>query len=153
MPRGEPCKKKSQRSGRTKCMCVYKDTHAVSLIFTWLLFCVCVCAEEGSKEKINEEETSSSKYSLGSYCMFDSECGSDEEIRKEEDIAIPQAGLNLGLHAYKGIRISKSKEDVLLTESGTRVNCMEQKGQGCTMRWKGHGCTMRQRMRVHYETG
>ena len=39
-----------------------------------------VCAEEGSKEKINEEGTSTSNSSLGSLSMFVYERGSSKEI-------------------------------------------------------------------------
>ena len=40
-------------------MCVYVYTHVLYVcFFTWLLYCVCVsvcvCAEDGSEEKINE---------------------------------------------------------------------------------------------------
>ena len=40
----------------------------------------CVCAEEGSEEKIDEEGTPTSNSSLGSLSVFASECGSSKEI-------------------------------------------------------------------------
>ena len=53
-------------------MCVYQYTYAVPVLFYLVIvlsLCECVCAEEGSEEKINKEGTFTSNSSLGSLSM------------------------------------------------------------------------------------
>ena len=45
-----------------------------------LCLCECVCTEEGSEEKLNEEGTSTSNSFFGLLSVFDSERGSSKEI-------------------------------------------------------------------------
>ena len=73
---------------------------------------MCMCAEEGSEERMNKEGTSSSKSSLGWYYEFDSECGSDEERYKKGNIRINTPGWPLSRFTcvYKEIRISSARK-------------------------------------------
>ena len=80
-----------------------------------------VC-EEGSEEKINMEETSTSNSLLGSLSVFDSERGSSKEIWKEEVIITRLPPSNQYVYTSG---ISKNEGTV-----------MGLKGQGCTTREK-----------------
>ena len=61
---------------------------------------MCVCAEEGSEERMNKEHLALNLHLADITSLILSVGVMKKDIRKEIYVSIPQAGLYLGLHVY-----------------------------------------------------